>query len=192
MTQSTSVINPTLNGFEPAALNELAQAVATDDKQGKMAFHVSTDWVNGAQSVSSIKSLKFGNETIERNFTLTVDEPEEVGGTNAGANPQELLLTAVNTCLLTTFNMLCTLEGIQLKRVSVESHGYLNLRGFFGMDEAIVPGCQSIDWTLSVQGDGTKEQFQQVYEAAIAASPNLWNLANPVKVVPHLRIEAAD
>ncbi|KAI9129827.1 OsmC family protein (plasmid) [Acaryochloris sp. CCMEE 5410] len=180
----------TLNGYDPNELKGIADAVASDPKQANITFQVSTAWVDGPRSISRVKSYEWGNETYDRDFTLVIDEPEEVGGTNLGPNPQEVLLSAINSCLLATFTELCTVEGIQLEKVEIVSRGHLDLRGFFGLDASISPGYQSLDWTLIVKGDASAEQFQQIYEATITASPNLWNMAHPVTLVPQLQIEA--
>ena len=180
----------TLNGYDPNELKEVAGAIAADASQGKLTFQVSTTWVDGPRSISRVKSLEWGGQTYDRDFTLVIDEPEELGGTNLGPNPQEMLLSALNSCILATFTEFCTVEGIRLEKVAINSSGHLDLRGFFGLDASVSPGYQALDWTLTVKGDATPEQFQRIYEATIAASPNVWNLANPVRLVPQLQVEA--
>lgn len=106
-----------------------------------------------------------------------------------GPNPQEVLLAALNACLIATFVDLCSLQGIKLEKVEIISTGKLDLRGFFKLDETIPAGYQSLNWTLKVKGNATPEQFQQVYEATISASPNFWNLANPVTIKPELQVD---
>lgn len=179
----------TLNGFDPNELNELAKTVAEDAKQGQISFQVSTSWIDGPRSISRVKPMEWAGEDYERNFSLVIDEPEEIGGTNLGPNPQEVLLSAVNSCILATFVEFCTVEGIRLEKVDVNSSGNLDLRGFFGLDANISPGYQSVNWTLIVKGDATEEEFQKVYEATITASPNVWNLLNPVRLIHRLEVE---
>ncbi|MBE9078018.1 OsmC family protein [Romeria aff. gracilis LEGE 07310] len=186
----TTQLTSTLNGLDPDVLKELADTVAADASQGKMAFRVSTTWVEGGRSIARVKSFDLGNETIERDFHLVIDEPEEAGGTNLGPNPQEVILAALNACLMTTFTVLCTLEGIRLEKVDIQSSGQLDLRGFFGLDANVTPGFQALDWTLTVRGDATEAQFQKIYETAIAVSPNVWNLRNPVAATPRLQVES--
>ncbi|MBD2525410.1 OsmC family protein [Nostoc sp. FACHB-133] len=180
----------TINGVAPSELQELVTAVSQDVTQGQMAFQATTSWINGVQSVTRVKSLEWAGQSYERDFTLTIDEPEELGGTNLGPNPQEVLLSALNACIVATFVSLCSMHGIVLEKVEVTSIGQLNLRGFFQLDAAVPPGYQDLRWTLTVKGNATPEQFQQIYESALSASPNIWNLVNPVPVRPELQIEA--
>ncbi len=134
-----------LNGFDPNELNEVVSAIAADANQGQISFHVSTAWVDGPRSISRVKELNWAGETYERDFTLVIDEPNEAGGTNLGPNPQEVLLAALNSCILATFTEFCTVQGIRLEKVEVNSNGHLDLRGFFGLDETIAPGYQALD-----------------------------------------------
>ena len=180
----------TLNGYNPNELNEMVDAIAADPQKADICFHVSTSWVDGPRSISRVKSLEWGAKTYDRDFTLVIDEPEEAGGTNLGPNPQEVLLAALNSCIVATFTEFCTLAGIHLEQVNVTSSGLLDLHGFFGLDETVTPGYQSLNWTLTVRGDATPDQFQQIYEQTIAASPNIWNLLHSVNVVPHLQVKS--
>lgn len=179
----------TINGVAPSELQELIDAVSQDASQGQMAFQATTSWVDGPRSVTHVKSFEWAGQSYARDFTLTIDEPEEIGGTNMGPNPQEVLLSALNACLLATFVELCSMQGIVLEKVEITSTGKLDLRGFFKLDETVPAGYQDLHWTLKVKGNATPEQFQQVYEATISMSPNFWNLAHPVPIRPELQVE---
>lgn len=179
----------TINGIVPSELQELIDAVSQDASQGQLAFQATTSWVDGARSVTHIKSFDWAGQSYARDFTWTIDEPEELGGTNMGPNPQEVLLSALNACILATFVDLCSMQAIELEKVEITSIGKLDLRGFLKLDEKVPPGYQDLHWKLSVKGNATAEQFQEVYEAAMSASPNLWNLANPVPIRPELQVE---
>lgn len=180
----------TINGVAPSELQELIDTVSQDLSQAQLAFQATTSWVDGPRSVTRMKSFEWAGQPYTRDFTLTIDEPEELGGTNMGPNPQEVLLASLNACLLATFVDLCSLQGIVLEKVEITSIGKLDLRGFFKLDETVHAGYQDLRWTLKVKGNATPEQFQQVYEATISASPNFWNLANPVMIMPELQVEA--
>lgn len=180
----------TINGFAPSGVTELIAAIEQDAAHAQLAFHATTAWVDGTRSLTSIKSFDWAGQPYARNFSLTIDEPEELGGTNMGPNPQEVLLAGVNSCILTTFVEFCSVEGIRLEKVEIHSTGSLDVRGMLKLDESVHAGYQDLRWTMTVKGDATAEKFQQMYEATIASSPNFWNLANPVKMVPTLQVEA--
>lgn len=179
----------TINGVAPNDLQELIHTVAQDASQGQLAFQTTTSWVDGARSITRVQAFEWAGQAYARDFTLTIDEPEELGGTNMGPNPQEVLLSALNSCLIATFVSLCSMQGIALEKVEITSVGKLDLRGFFRLEATVPAGYQELRWTLHVKGNATPEQFQQVYEATIAASPNFWNLAHPVSIKPALQID---
>lgn len=188
-TQQTQPVE-IINGFAPSGLKELIAAIKQDAVQGQMAFHATTSWVDGTRSVTRMKSFDWANQSYARDFTLTIDEPEELGGTNMGPNPQEVLLAGINSCLMATFVEFCSMEGITLEKVEISSTGTLDVRGMLKLDETVHAGYQDLRWTLKVKGNATPEQFQQMYEATISSSPNFWNMANQVHILPTLQVEA--
>jgi uncharacterized OsmC-like protein len=179
----------TINGIVPSELQELIDTVSQDAVQGQLAFQATTSWVDGVRSISRVKSMDWAQQSYDRDFTLTIDEPEELGGTNMGPNPQEVLLSALNACLVATFVCQCSMQGIALEKVEITSIGKLDLRGFFGLDATVPTGYHDLQWTLKVKGNATPEQFRQIYEATLSASPNFWNLAHPVPIKPELQVE---
>src|ERR1700722_20071675 len=69
------------------------------------------------------------SETKIRQFSLTVDEPPNLGGTDAGPNPVELVLASLATCQEITYRAYATALGIPLESVAVKLEGSLDLRG---------------------------------------------------------------
>jgi putative redox protein len=66
-------------------------------------------------------------ETTVRTHTLVVDEPREVGGTDAGPTPYELLLTALAACTAMTLRMYADrkrwpLEDVVVRLRPVRAH----------------------------------------------------------------------
>ena len=70
-------------------------------------------------------------------FAFDIDEPEELGGGNAFANPQEHLLAALNACMTVGYVAQCSVRGIKLESLSIETEGDIDLRGFLGIDPAV-------------------------------------------------------
>lgn len=94
--------------------------------------------------------------------------------------PQEFLLAALNACMIVSFVAGATQRGIRLESLSIESSLRLDLRGAFGLDPAIIPGAERIQYRVEVQGDATPEQFAEIHSEVMAQSPNRWHLAQPV------------
>lgn len=184
---STATTN--LNGIDTEALQATMAAVKADPSKGIARFQVTTDWKGGPRSETRVEGWELGGERIPKDFTIQIDEPFELLGTNTAPNPQEYLLAGMNACLLATYVAACAAQGIELEQASIESKGELDLRGFLGIDGNVKPGYDSIDYTIRVKGDGTKEQFERVHRWMQKTSPNYWNMAQPVELKPTLVVE---
>jgi hypothetical protein len=83
----------------------------------------------------------------------------------------------------------CALRGITLESLEIETEGDIDLRGFLGLDPGVVPGYESLSYTVRIKGDGTAEQFAEIHEAVKATSPNFYNVANAITLRPKLVVE---
>ena len=83
---------------------------------------------------------------MPRRFSIDIDEPCELGGSNRFANPQEHLLAALNACMMVGYVAQCAVRGITLKRLEIETDGEIDLRGFLGIDPAAPPGYEKLSY----------------------------------------------
>ncbi|HET9428473.1 MAG TPA: OsmC family peroxiredoxin, partial [Allosphingosinicella sp.] len=81
-----------------------------------------------------------------------------------------------------------SVRGIPLESCTIETHGELDLRGFLGLDDSIPPGYRRINYTVSLYGDGTPEQYEEIHRAVMATSPNYFNMAQPIEMRGTLRV----
>ncbi len=85
----------------------------------------------------------FESEIKIRDFSITIDEPERLGGTNKGPNPVEVMLGSLGACLDFTGTIIAKQMGYELKDFQLEIEGDLDPRGVKG--EADVPaGFQEV------------------------------------------------
>jgi hypothetical protein len=98
-------------------------------------------------------------------------------------------LAALNACLMVGYVAQCALRGIQLKKLEIETHGEIDLRGFLGIDPAVSPGYDNLSYLVRIKGSGTREQFVEIHKAVMATSPNFHNVSRPVDLKPTLVVE---
>jgi len=177
---------PPVNGLDLAALDETVAAVSEDARRGQVAFRVRTDWKGQTKSETTVDSYTLGGERIPRSFTIVADEPHELLGTNAAPNPQELLMSAVNACMVVGYVAQASARGISLDACRIETEGELDLRGFLGIDESVPAGYRRISYTVFLEGDGTRDQYEDIHQAVMATSPNYFNMAQPIQMVGRL------
>ena len=138
-----------------------------------------------AEAVFSVDSRQVENLRSEakiRQFSLTVDEPPNLGGSDAGPNPVELVLAALATCQEITYRAYATALGIPLDSVSVKLDGVLDLRGFFAVDERVRSGFTGVQGTVTLRSSASREELVKLKEVVDAHCPVLDILRAPVPV----------
>ena len=176
----------TVNGIDLDALDNMVERVRADPRRGCAEFRVMTEWKGQTRSESKVESFTCAGDPISRSFTIVCDEPRELLGQDSAPNPQELLLSALNACMIVGYVAQAAIRGIKLDDCRIETRGELDLRGFLGLDETISPGHRRINYTVYIEGNGTREQFEEIHQAVMATSPNYFNIAQPVQMCGRL------
>ena len=190
MAALTKTKEPTIvNGINVDDLFALIDNVKRNPAKGETNWHVSTTWRGQARSRAEIESYEIGGEKVPRRFSIDIDEPRELGGSNSFANPQEHLIASLNACMTVGYVAQCALRGITLESLAIETDGTIDLRGFLGIDPAVAPGYENLSYTVRIKGNGTREQFAEIHQAVMATSPNFHNLSRPVALKPALVVE---
>ncbi|MCD9111584.1 OsmC family protein [Bradyrhizobium japonicum] len=187
---STKPADPAIvNGINLDDLFALIDDVKREPAKGKTNWHVITTWQGQTRSRTEVEGYGLGGEQVSRRFSIDIDEPRELGGSNNFANPQEYLIAALNACMTVGYVAQCAVRGITLESLSIETDGDIDLRGFLGVDPAVPPGYETLSYTVRIKGGGTKEQFAEVHTAVMATSPNFYNLSRAVALEPVLIVE---
>lgn len=182
-------LNTKINGIDTEALRGVISEIAGQPARGRAKFQVATQWKGGTASESQISGYEIGGQRIVRSFTIKTDEPVELLGRNTAPNPQELLMSGVNACMMVGYVAGCAMHGIELESVTIETEGELDLRGFLGIDASVPPGYRELNYTVRLKGNGTPEQYKDVHETVMKTSPNFFNMANPIRMKPRLVVE---
>ncbi len=175
-----------VNGIDLEGLDETVAKITADPACGKAGFQVTTRWKGQTRTESTVESYTLDGEVIPRSFTIIADEPVELLGANSAPNPQELLMSAVNACMVVGYVCQAAVRGITLDDCRIETEGELDLRGFLGLDEKVPPGYRRINYIVHLEGDGTREQYEEIHQAVISTSPNYFNMAQPIQMCGRL------
>lgn len=97
-------------------------------------------------------------------------------------------MAAVNACMTVGYVAGAALHGIELEKLEIETTGQLDLRGFLGLDNAVPPGYEQIDYVVRIAGNGTPEQFEEIHRNVMATSPNYFNMARPIRMNGRLSV----
>jgi uncharacterized OsmC-like protein len=190
MSAQTKTAQPTIvNGINVDDLFALIDSVKRDAAKGKTNWRVTTTWQGQARSRAQVDGFEIGGERVQRRFSIDIDEPCELGGTNQFANPQEHLLAALNACMTVGYVAQCAVRGITIESLEIETDGEIDLRGFLGIDPTVSPGYENLSYVVRIKGSGTKKDFTEVHEAVMATSPNFYNVSRAIGLTPTLVIE---
>ncbi|HEY7577867.1 MAG TPA: OsmC family protein [Acetobacteraceae bacterium] len=187
MSAQTNTAEPTVvNGINVDDLFDLIEGIKRDATKSRTNWRVTTTWQGQTRSRAHVEGFGIGGVQVPRRFSIDIDEPSELGGSNRFANPQEHLIAALNACLTVGYVAQCAVRGITLDSLSIETDGEIDLRGFLGIDPAVLPGYANLNYVVRIKGSGTKEEFAAIHEAVMATSPNFYNVSRPVALKPTL------
>lgn len=117
--------------------------------------------------------------TVEvRDFELVVDEPQQMGGSNDGANPLEYLLASQAGCLNVTASQVANDMDIHLDALDIEIEGDFDVAAFQTERPDERTAVQNIDVTLAPESDAddrTLEEWAERVEDRCPVSDNIKN-----------------
>ncbi len=105
-----------------------------------------------------------------RNFEVTIDEPKELGGTDTGMNPVELLLGALGACQSIVARVYAQKFNVKLDDFRVELEGDIDLDGFFGRSD-VRPGFSDIRYNIHIETDSPKENVEEFIDFMASKCP---------------------
>ena len=167
-------------GFNQEQLQGLIGAIKEKPERGETVWEARTQWKGGFKSEASIVS--YG-----RNFSIPMDEPTVLGGSDTAPNMVEVVLGAYGCCLTTGYVMNAALRGIELEGVDIQLKGNLDLQGFLGLSDEVPPGYRRVEAKVTLKAPkATPEQLQALHDVVLKTSPVGCILQQPLEVVTHL------
>ncbi|MBN1112066.1 MAG: OsmC family protein [Bacteroidales bacterium] len=118
-----------------------------------------------------------------RGFELIVDEPADLGGTDQGANPVELMLAAYAGCLNVMAHVCAQELGIEMKGVKIDLVGSLNPDRLFGKSFAERAGYKEIKVTLKPDCVADEATMKKWIDSVLDRCPVGDNLKNATEII---------
>ncbi len=175
-----------INGIDLDAADRITGSVRDDPARARVGVRICTDWKGQMRSESTVETRMEGGDMVRRGFTISSDEPRELLGTDSAPNPQELLLSALNACMMVGYVAQASARGITLTGCRIETEGELDLRGVLGLERGVSPGYRRIHYKVALEGDGSPRAYEEIHEAVMATSPNFFHLAQPIQMCGRL------
>ncbi|MFY9515785.1 MAG: OsmC family protein [Dysgonamonadaceae bacterium] len=122
-----------------------------------------------------------------RGFEVVIDEPVEMGGTNAGPNPIEYLLATLAGCLNVMGHTIAKEMNMNLNGLKINISGILNPDKFSGVDTDERAGLKQINVEIIPDTDADEATLEKWLATIENRCPVKDNLSNPTPV--HISIK---
>lgn len=172
-TEATDAINEVNIG----AVAGLAAKIQEQPDVASTTWKASVAWQGGFRSAASVREFA----------PVPSDEPSGLGGTDTAANPVEQLLGALGNCLAVGYAANATAAGIEIRSLSLDLEGDLDLHTFLGLNPEGNAGYQGIRVAVHLDSDASLEQLAALHQRVVSTSPVGHTLSRPVP----LQIELA-
>ena len=93
-------------------------------------------------------------------FTMIIDEPTSMGGTDAGPSPVQVLLLSLAGCLNMTGHEIARQKGFKLNGMKIRIEGVMNPCTFLGCSFEERAGFQEIDVKIDADFEGVSPEAQ--------------------------------
>lgn len=154
------------------ALERTIGVVSNDPAKARLLFRTRSRLLDGVRCSAEVRDFP----------PIVVDEPAELGGSNAGPNPVELVLVALATCQEIMYAAYAAVLGIPLEAVEVNVKGELDVRGLFGLDESVPAGYRKVSFETVIKSPADLATIRDLVARVEAHCPVLDTLIRPVEV----------
>ena len=168
---TTPTLAQTVEGF--------ASALTASPGAGAITPSVTTQHVPGSATTVTVQAGP---------HHFTIDEPETLGGANAGANPVEHLLASLATCQVITYQVWAAKLGIAIDTIEVDAKGDLDVRGFFGVDDSVPAGFSSISTAVRISGPESDDRYAELSAAVESHCPVGDTLTRGIAITTNISI----
>jgi uncharacterized OsmC-like protein len=119
----------------------------------KITLKSSVQWEQGVRCQAKIRDKQ-----------IVIDEPKELGGTDEGPNPVELLLAALGGCLNIIVNSFAAQYQVEIKGLTVETEGDIDPDGYTEKNPSVRPGLQEVRYSVKIDSPSPQKNVQQLLE----------------------------
>lgn len=177
------------NGVNVQALLDAREALTDAPEAAKFKWRATCKWMNGTHSRTSIKSFYgLGEEHSHKTeFTFDADHPEVFASEDQGATPVEMVLSGLASCLTAGVASVAQLREIQLRSVTANLEGDMDLQGILGIDSDVRNGFDNIKVSFDIDADATPEEIEALVAQSQKRSAVFDLLTNPTNVTVEVK-----
>lgn len=175
------------NGVKLENINTFVNAIKENPDLAKVKFAAKSKWLGGTRTEVAIGPIYANEQNVanpDRKFTLIVDEPPELGGTDSAPNPVEYLAAGLCGCITAGIVTNSALFQTDIENLEIEVLVDFDLHGILGLNEAIPNGALKIHYDVNIKGanGATVENLKKSKTVIDNKSPIRSTLEKPLVV----------
>lgn len=132
--------------------------------------------------VESNLDSKFKIESDVRGHSITVDQPANAGGSDAGPTPLEYLMISLAGCIGSIARIIAMQKKLEIRGMKITAEGDLNVDGLLGKSTDDPVGFQGFRVTAEIDSDMSAEEKEAFIHEVDSRCPVSWNLLNASNV----------
>lgn len=184
----------TLNGVDLAPVGHFVDLVKGDPDAAHITFRAASQWSGGTRSVVRIGEFLSNGAPASpagRSFTLAVDEPGVLGGSDGAPNPVEYLAAGLCGCLTAGIATNAEMFGVALEKLEVSVDIDFDVIGLLAVDRSVPTEATGIVYTVRLKGkEGvTPAQLEKCKSVIDSKSPVRNTLAGLIPIRTHVILE---
>jgi uncharacterized OsmC-like protein len=162
-----------LNGIDLKKVEKIRERVRRNEGAAHPLYTARVQWLGGLRTKISLAD----------NRVLHADEPLDCAGENTAVSPEDLLLSAVGSCLTVAWISVLSARGIKVNALDIELSGKVNFLGAYGLDDS-PPGFEGLNVVVKLDTDAAAGVIDGLRDkvASISVIPDTILRAVPVTI----------
>jgi uncharacterized OsmC-like protein len=141
--------------------------------------------LNFSISGNSITATRYDGKA--RQFSLIVDEPEELGGQDIAPNPVEYLLAAYAGCINVVIHLVANELRVTVSNIKININGDINPERLLGLSKVDRAGFESLTVDIDLETEAPREVIEKLFEQVKDRCPLNDNLSNSTPLVYNIK-----
>ena len=168
----TMTESPSSNGVDVPSLFGTINVVKGQPELARFQFRASNDWVRGTHSRTTMQPFTGagGDHEHKATYRYDADHPAVLVGADEGPTPTEFLLHAIAACLTAGIANIASARRVELRSVTAEVTGDIDLRGLLGIDDEVRNGFERVHVSFTIDSPADAATIEAVVQQSIARS----------------------
>jgi uncharacterized OsmC-like protein len=165
------------------SFKETYEAIKADWSAGEKNFNIECEMLDKGMQVNCVMGNPGGDP-----FTLLIDAPGGLDGSNEGPSPLLVILASIGACIIAVTKFWAKIMDIKIEELKVFSRGHINLGAIFGIDDSKLAGYDKLEPVIRIKADASEEKINQLMDKVFKHCPVINNFGGASQITPKVQI----